>query len=50
VNGDDIMALGVSEGKEVGVILNRLLEAVMDGRTENTREALINEALKVRHE
>ena len=45
VNGDDIMALGVSEGKEVGVILNRLLEAVMDGRTENTREALIVRAL-----
>ena len=43
VNGDDIMTLGVKQGKEVGVILGQLLEAVMDGLVENTKEALIDE-------
>ena len=40
VNGRDLMDAGL-KGKEVGDALHRLLEAVMDGRAENTREALL---------
>lgn len=41
VNGDDILALGVPEGKEVGVMLNHALNVVIDGAVENEREALL---------
>ena len=40
VNGRDLTALGY-RGPEVGEKLQSLLEAVMDGRVENTREALL---------
>ena len=42
VNGGDIMALGVSEGPEVGDILERALDAVIDGRVPNERDALLS--------
>ena len=41
VNGHDLIAAGLS-GKAVGETLQRLLEEVMDGHTENTREALLS--------
>ncbi|MBR2822496.1 MAG: HD domain-containing protein [Clostridia bacterium] len=47
VNGHDLMALGFS-GADIGRELDRLLEAVMDGQTENTREALLAESAKRR--
>lgn len=40
ISGTDLMELGVPEGREMGRILNELLEAVMDGQCENTQEAL----------
>ena len=40
INGHDLMAAGF-RGKAVGDTLQRLLEDVMDGKTENTREALL---------
>ncbi len=40
VNGDDLVAAGL-HGREVGETLRRLLEDVMDGRVENTREELL---------
>ena len=40
VNGRDLTALGY-RGPEVGEKLQSLLETVMDGRVENTREALL---------
>ena len=40
VKGDDLLALGVPEGKQVGVILNALLEEVLDGKLSNERDAL----------
>ena len=40
VNGRDIMAAGL-KGKEVGEALQTLLEAVMDGRVPNEKEALL---------
>jgi tRNA nucleotidyltransferase (CCA-adding enzyme) len=40
VNGRDLMAAGL-KGKAVGEALQALLEAVMDGQAENSREALM---------
>ena len=44
VNGDDIIKLGVPQGKSVGDILNTLLNLVIDGLLENEREFLLKEA------
>ena len=41
VNGDDLIALGIRPGPELGVRLNALLEAVISGKAENSREALL---------
>ena len=40
VNGNDLVAAGL-KGKAVGETLQRLLEEVMDGKTENKKEALL---------
>ncbi len=40
VNGRDMLSLGL-RGKEIGEMLDVLLEAVIDGRVENEREKLI---------
>ena len=47
INGGDLIALGFREGKEIGLILQRLLDGVIDGRLENTYEALSREALSI---
>ena len=44
VDGRDIMALGVKEGKEIGRIKNELLSLVIDGELENSRDVLIDKA------
>jgi len=44
VNGDDLLALGFAPGPELGAALRSLLEAVVDGRLENRREVLLEEA------
>ncbi len=41
VNGNDLIALGVSPGKELGEILASLLEDVIDETLPNDREALL---------
>lgn len=41
VNGRDIMALGIGEGKQVGECLNRLLDAVLQNPAVNTKEQLL---------
>ena len=41
VGGSDLAAAGVPLGKETGACLSMLLEAVMDGRCENERSALL---------
>ena len=46
VKGDDLLALGL-RGKAVGEALRMLLEAVMDGRVPNDREALLSFFSKV---
>lgn len=44
VNGDDIISIGVPEGKEVGRILKLLLDEVISGTVENDREVLLSRA------
>jgi len=41
VDGQDLMALGYPEGRELGLALEQLLEEVLTGRTENERAALL---------
>ena len=42
LGGRDLMELGIAEGKEIGKIKKRLVEAVVNGQTENKREELLN--------
>jgi len=42
VNGDDLLALGVPEGKKIGEALQFLLDAVTDEKCENDKQKLIN--------
>ena len=41
INGSDIITLGVNEGKEIGEILNRVLDAVLNEEVINERESLL---------
>ncbi|GHV60587.1 HDIG domain-containing protein [Spirochaetia bacterium] len=41
VSGRDLLAAGVKPGKNVGIILNELLETVVDDPDSNTREKLL---------
>jgi tRNA nucleotidyltransferase/poly(A) polymerase len=41
VNGKDVIAAGVPPGVQVGEILNRLLETVIDGQAPNDRDDLL---------
>mgnify|MGYP002732270153 CR=1 FL=1 len=40
ISGKDLMQLGVPQGRQVGALLNALLDAVLDGRAENTEACL----------
>ena len=44
INGHDIMALGVKEGREVGRILSALLGLVIANKVENSKEELVRSA------
>ena len=44
VNGDDLLALGIPRGRAVGLLLQRLLDAVVDGSLPNEREVLVQYA------
>ena len=46
LNGNDLISLGCSEGKDVGALLSRLLDAVSDGSCQNERGALLSLAAK----
>ncbi len=46
VDGDDLIALGYHPGKELGVALQFLLDAVIDGVLPNEKEPLLQAALK----
>ncbi len=42
LTGSDLMTMGIPQGKELGIILNRLFERVLDDPSLNNRETLIN--------
>ena len=46
VNGHDMMALGIT-GTQIGVALNTLLDAVLDGQLPNEKDALLAAAKKI---
>ncbi len=47
LSGKDLMELGISEGKEIGKIKKLLVEAVVNGETENKKEELITYIKKI---
>lgn len=47
IGGNDLIAMGIPRGKEIGRILNALLERVLDHPEENTRENLLEQAHKM---
>ena len=44
VSGRDLMQAGVPAGKQIGVVLNALLVEVMDEKTPNEQESLLQRA------
>jgi len=40
INGDDLQSLGFKQGKQIGIILNKLLRLVIDEQLENEYSAL----------
>ena len=48
VSGRDLMAMGIAPGKNLGKILNELLEAVLDDPSLNTRDDLLRIAENLR--
>lgn len=46
INGNDLISLGITRGKNIGVILSALLDMVISGEIENHPDILIAEALK----
>ena len=47
VNGKDLMEAGIPAGKELGSILNELLECVLEDPEMNDREKLLNSAKEI---
>jgi len=51
VTGTDIMQIfGLKEGREVGIIKNKIREAILDGDIPNTREAALSFTIKTGEE
>ena len=41
VDGNDLIQLGIPEGEQIGIVLNRLLEMVLNEEVENNKDALL---------
>lgn len=50
VNGSDLVALGIPPSKEMGTILNTLLEKVINGEIPNEKPALTDEINRIRQQ
>ena len=46
VSGSDLIAIGIKPGKEIGEILNRLLEMVIEDPELNQKEILLKKSYK----
>ena len=47
INGNDLIALGIRPGPQMGIILNQLTDAVIDNPSLNQRDTLLNMAQNV---
>lgn len=48
INGNDLISIGIKPGKELGLILNKLLDEVIENPELNTKEALLELARSVK--
>ncbi len=48
INGHDLIENGITEGKEIGTILNELLQIILEKPKLNTKESLINIVKKIK--
>ena len=42
IGGQDLIAAGIPEGENIGRILNKILDDVIDGKLKNERNFLMN--------
>lgn len=49
INGNDLTKMGFKSGKELGNLLNKLLERVIDGDIQNDKLILLSEATKYKN-
>jgi len=42
ISGDDLINMGVKQGRQIGVVLNELLDLVVDEKLENSKDVLQN--------
>ncbi len=49
INGNDLINIGISDGREIGKILNLILSLVIDEKIENTKPALLDKAKETSH-
>lgn len=47
INGNDLLSIGIPAGAQIGKILNRLLDAVIDEQLSNERAQLLEEAKRL---
>jgi len=47
ISGNDLMTIGIESGKTMGIILKELLETALDDPAQNTREKLLEIAVKI---
>ena len=48
INGEDLINIGIQKGPQIGKILNELVDMVIESPQNNTKEALIEQARKIR--
>ncbi len=48
VNGNDLIELGYAPSKQIGVLLNKLLLSVIDGKVENDKQKLLDYLGKIK--
>ncbi len=49
VNGEDLLASGIQKGKQIGIILNKLLKLVIDNPELNNKELLLRYAIDMKN-
>ena len=50
VSGSDLIAIGIKPGKEIGEILNRLLEMVIEDPELNQKEILLEKSYNLKRD